>query len=280
MTPQDIRSILDKSGYLFEQQVASTIEKEGYETVTNKAYLDEEENKSREIDILAMKEAFRIEGTEGVIGLVYLNCECKNSSNPFVFITRKKNERDKVYKPNDVCLVHDMYTVRTREMEKASYWAFHYMALNKIHYATKSPDKAVQICKIVRNQSKLEAQHSGIIEGFIYPLIKSMRIWKKNSPVNNYSTRYFKLFANLAIVNSKLYTIDSEITDALPIEVPFVPFVREIQTQDIKGTFLITFVNYEHLETFLKNELTGFCNSVYDKYKSHPELLHGSIIFK
>lgn len=281
MTPQEIRDILDKSGYLFEQQIASVIENLGFDTVTNKAFLDEQENKSREMDIVAHKTSFKIEGsdTETVTGLIYLNCECKNSSTPYVFITRKKGALDDYYIPDGIVLAYSSYHIRKGDKSESSGSAFYYLGLDKLHYATRTQDKAVQVCKIIRNQSKYEAQHSGIIESFIYPLIKSMRVWKKNSPDGDFESKYCKFFYNIVVVNSKLYTIDSEIANSLPVEAKFVPFIREVHTQEMKGKFLITFVDQEHLEEFIKTEVNEFSKRVCTLYNESPELIRGSTIF-
>lgn len=131
----------------------------------------------------------------------------------------------------------------------------------------------MQLCKILHNNKKLEAQHTGIIESFVYPLIKSKKVWEGQTPKSSDEYKYCKFFFNIAVVNSDLYTINSEEENALPVKAKYVPFIREVRTKDIQGHFLITFVTLEYLKEFIENEIEGFCKKVYERYTERPELL-------
>lgn len=277
MTPLEIKEALEKSGYLFEQRVASVIENLGFHVETNKAYLDPEENKSREIDVLAHKISFEIENK--ATGICYINCECKNTTTPFVFITRKKGFFDKLWVPDGIFLPYNKYYKEISRNTVTELNAFYYMQLETSHFAVKEEMKAVQLCKIIQNNKKFEAQHSGVIEGFIYPLIKSKKVWEEQAPKSNEKKKYCKFFFNLAVVNSKLYTVNSDLTDPIPTEVNYVPFVREIRTNEIDGRFLITFVTFEYLQQFIINNLELFCKDVYDKLIEKPELIESQYIY-
>jgi hypothetical protein len=273
ITPEDIKQALEKSGYLFEQKVASLIEKLGYLTSTNKAYLDTEENKSREMDVLGTKKIFEFAAKKRIPGFCFLNCECKNSTTPFVFLSRPKGDLDKKWKPDGIYLLHDAYFQEAGRFNIArTLNAFFHLQLHTEHFATRESEKFVQVCKLIHNNKKLEAQHAGVIEGLIYPLIKSVQTWARQTEPKSYNPTC-RFFFNLAVVNSKLYTMNSELPDALPVEVNFVPFIREIQTKEIKGSFLFTFITFDHLETFIQNEIEPFCNIVYRRYSESPELL-------
>lgn len=276
MTPEEIKEALDKSGYLFEQKVATVIEEFGFHANTNKAFLDPEENKSREIDVVAHKEVFKIKNNINppAYGICYINCECKNSKTPLVFITRKKGDIDKNYTPNGIHLVYNYYFKSIASSRITPLDAFHYLQLHEHHYATKSDTQAVQICKIIQNGKKVEAQHGGIIEGFIYPLIKSQKIWEAQTPRTNDEKIYCRLFFNLVVVSSQLFTIDSNDDNAMPVETDYVPFIREIQNKDLKGKFLITFVTFSGLKKFLSTEVEDFCKKVEAIYIQKPQLLY------
>ena len=45
-----------RSGYLLERRVATLLRKEGYKAVTNRGFIDQETNKSREYDVYAYKD--------------------------------------------------------------------------------------------------------------------------------------------------------------------------------------------------------------------------------
>lgn len=276
MTPEEIKTILETSGYLFEQRVASLIEGLGFHTSTNKAFLDPDEGKSREIDVVANREIFRLVqgGNPDAFGVCYLNCECKNSTTPFVFITRRKGFMDKLYTPNGIILPYKEYYKNKDQFAVTALNAFYYLELEKYHYVTKSDVHAVQLCKIIQNRKKVEAQHSGVIEGFIYPLIKSQKIWETQTPKTTTEKIYCKLFFNIAVVNSKLYTIDADDENSLPIEAEYVPFVRDIHTKDHQGRFIITFVTYSALGKFIETEVGDFCKKVEETFMKRPELLY------
>src|SRR5580658_10636834 len=110
-TPEQIKNALEQSGYLFEQKVASVIEQLGFVTTTNRTYNDVEENKLKEIDVFAYK-GLENSGNPNIPSLrilSYLNCECKNSINPYVFIMRDKGVLDNFYKPDGIFLAQPMY---------------------------------------------------------------------------------------------------------------------------------------------------------------------------
>ncbi|OYU55699.1 MAG: hypothetical protein CFE25_00125 [Chitinophagaceae bacterium BSSC1] len=279
MTPEEIKEILNQSGYLFEQQVASIIEGLGFHVTTNKAYLDEEEDKSREIDVYGYKVFFEIPGDVSSIGIVYINCECKKSSTPYVFINRKKGIQDQHYVPDGINLIYNKYYKRIGDNSLTEIEAFTYLNLQQKHFYTREPYKAVQICKIIQNGKKIEAQHSGVIEGFIYPLTKSMKVWKNQAHSNNTKQRFCKLFLNIAVVDSQLYTINVDDENPMPIESNYVPFIRGIQSKNIKGTYLFTFVKFDYLKNFIKNEIEGFCSEVSQKYINDPSLINDQYLY-
>ena len=60
---------------------------------TNWAFQDIDEGKSREIDVRAIKRVAHNEEKK-LSAFVEIIAECKNSTNPFVFIGRSKNQMD------------------------------------------------------------------------------------------------------------------------------------------------------------------------------------------
>ena len=87
----EILKAVENSGYLMEQEVATILEELNFNVKTNSPFEDEEEGKSREIDILAPKELYKDDENKLTIYCVLI-CECKNNKNPFVFIKRKKKK--------------------------------------------------------------------------------------------------------------------------------------------------------------------------------------------
>src|SRR5258708_26236343 len=100
-TIEEINNAVQKTGFLFEQNIASAIENANFDVITNYAYLDTDEGKSREVDIVAHKQMFEIKD-RNIRGVCYLICECKDSDNPMVFFVRKKTWGDKYYRPQEI----------------------------------------------------------------------------------------------------------------------------------------------------------------------------------
>jgi len=92
-TDQQILGALECSGFLFEQEVATTLESSGFHVETSWAYLDPDMEKSREIDLRAVKNVLNDEQL-GLQVFVELLVECKNSDSPLVFLERPKNKRE------------------------------------------------------------------------------------------------------------------------------------------------------------------------------------------
>ncbi len=275
LTIEQISTAIKSTGFIFEQKAATIIEREGFLVTTNSAYLDEDENKSREIDIVAHREVFALLDYN-IRGICYLTCECKDSKNPLVFFTRKKNWGDSYFRPTEIQLLHDIYH-KTKDGKTENLDGFYYMQLEQSHFYTKSSIKAVQFCKITRNNSKVEAQTSGLVDSLIYPVIKAYRYNSANAPKSNENIKYCKLFLNLIIVSANLYTVDSENSDAQPIKADFVPFIRDVRTQGVNGVFLTTFVAIEYLEQFIKEQVLDFCNIVFTKYMSNRNYIKGPV---
>ena len=90
----DILNALKFSGYLMEQEIASKLETLGFHVFTNWAFKDQDEGKSRELDVRAIKRvAHNEEG--GLSAFIELLVECKNSVNPLVFIVRRQRPWDR-----------------------------------------------------------------------------------------------------------------------------------------------------------------------------------------
>ncbi len=83
-TVADVTKFLKKSGYIFEMEMAKALRSKGYKTLQNRYFLDLEENKKREIDIIASKEVNDIR--------IYLVIECKQSlKDDWIFICSEQS---------------------------------------------------------------------------------------------------------------------------------------------------------------------------------------------
>jgi hypothetical protein len=86
---EQMKEAVWKSGYLLERRATALLRKEGYKTVPNRGFMDQETTKSREYDVYAYKGIDVLE--TGFHGLYpTLVCECKNNPQPILFFVQEE----------------------------------------------------------------------------------------------------------------------------------------------------------------------------------------------
>jgi hypothetical protein len=283
-TDQEIFEAVQASGYLMEQEAASIIESLGFHVETNRPYQDIDEQKSRELDIWGYKNIFNDEESKMSL-IIELICECKNNSNPFVFIGRPKNAKDKnIINPQEYLFPireYEKTTSATPDGKQRTYQqisAFKYLDLAAHHYYYKLETKAVQFCKIVRSGRAWEATHGTIYDAIFYPLVKAL--YSRQEDVKPlYTTRparegwkYVTLFFPLVILHGDIYYIDSTAVPQLPTKAAYVTFARELKSKTISGIFAIDFVKMDELKNFIDKEIMAFVDPIIVKMKKSPEI--------
>lgn len=260
----NILEALNKSGYLMEQEVATSFENIGFNVRTNVSFQDNEEGKSREIDILATKQLLLDESTKKIISLIFI-CECKNSSNPYVFLLRDKNKFDN-HVPNEYYFSKPEFFKKHKDgiYESVSlYPAFYHLDLDKSHHYYKNRYKAVQFCQIIREGKDWKAKHENIYDSLILPLVKAF-ISKKHEIVQSFSspdwTKIF-LFFPCIVTNSKINELHINSPDVLN-EVTFSTYVRELSSEKIKGKFMIDFINKDCINEYYNTNIVPFSEKV------------------
>jgi hypothetical protein len=97
----DVASFLTKTGFILEMEVAELLKKWDYQPEVNQYFLDLEENKKREIDIVATKVINKI--------LVHLIIECKQSLyDDWIFICSDKNPHRYYYAVKHIPRISDL----------------------------------------------------------------------------------------------------------------------------------------------------------------------------
>ncbi len=255
-TPDDIMAAVNESGYLMEQEVATQLERRGLHVRTSVAFEDPDERKSREIDVTAVRRVAHDE-TAKLAAFVELIVECKNSSNPFVFIARPKNEGDRHATPGEFLFPYK-YEGRketegvlrmTREVS-----AFHHLGFDQVFTAHTAPWKAVQFCRIDRKGGGWHANHGGLYDAIFYPMAKALVARRRKVPKATRADdwRYFWLFFPLVVTSGDLILIDSSAEHPAPTSVDHVSFQRELKSGDLSGSFMVTFVRQSALQSFME----------------------------
>ena len=235
----DFMTALEQSGYLMEQQVATQLEALDLHVWTNWAFEDVDEGKSREIDVRAIRRVAHNEEKK-LSAFIELLCECKNNSNPLVFIGRPKGTVDSLYTPEELVLP----TTNKR--------AFFDLGFEQVHYGFASETKAVQFCRIDRKGKKWHANHGGLYDSTFYPIAKALAVRKRgiSSDYRRSEWRYFWFFVPVVITSGDIFYVDSTSSEPVPEERNYVTFRRDIQSEKLKGTFSVDFVRQSQLERF------------------------------
>lgn len=284
LTPENITNLVKESGYLMEQEVATVLENLGFVVQTNWAFQDQDEGKSRELDVMAFQ--LRYENPESAVFLcVELLCECKNMSTPLVFIERQKSPRDAHHVPAEYVFPFENYRkeMSTEQANTKSYFCdppWRHWNLAAHHYFYSQPQKAVQFCKICRNGSKFEANHGGLFESLVYPLVKavSSKIDEAKHMNKNNTSKTVTLLFPIVVIRSDLYLIDSQELDSIASQVPHVSLLRHIDSKTVKGEFLIDFVHENALANFVTNNVMPFVDSLAKMMEGEPLFFREEII--
>jgi hypothetical protein len=251
----EIMAAIRDSGYLMEQEVATELERRGLHVKTNVAFEDPDEGKSREIDVTAIKRVAH-HNEEKLAAFIELIVECKNSSNPFVFIARPKNETDRRARPQEFLFPYD-YTMEKdlgggRSLVKQCP-AFNHLGFDDIYSLHRTAWKAVQFCRIDRKGSGWHANHGGLYDAIFYPMAKAIVARKKEVPRSTRPDewRHFWFFFPLVVTSGDLFLIDSTAEIPRPQPLDHVTFQRELKSGKLSGSFMLTFVRQRALQAFL-----------------------------
>lgn len=265
-TETEIIKAIESSGYLMEQEVGNILEKHGYHIKTNSSFKDIDTEISREIDILGIKRIHHDEKSKINI-FIELICECKNNSNPFVFIGRNKTVPDKNHIPEEYVFPIKNYEKTISKTENRRSFkeipAFFHLGLDKHHYYYTTDIKFIQFSKIVRNgKNEWVANHEGIFDSILYPLIKSFLHRKSEHKNNSKEWNNIWLHFPVVILNNKIYAIDSTKKEIILEDKKYLTLIREIDSKNFKGAFLIDFTKKECLGEYIEECIESFAKSV------------------
>lgn len=272
-TKEQIIEALNKSGYLFEQEVADLLENMRFHVETSYAYVDTDTGKSREIDVRGLKEVL-YDPNNKITVLIELLIECKDFGSPLVFIERNKNKSEKAYvNPREYIFPYPSYTVPVTEKSYQTINAFKYLKLADIHYYYKDEFKATQFSKIYGKGNDWFANHEGIYDLLILPQVKLLEERRKNIIPQDSSLQknLIWLLFPMVVIRDQLYSNRILKESQELIEQNRISFIRNIDSSNLKGKYLIDFVTIAGLSDFIKNDITAFYTEIINKIQSDPQ---------
>lgn len=275
---EEIIDALRKSGYLMEQEVASQLEAFDFHVFPNQAFEDIEEGKSREIDVVARKRVAHSEESK-LSAFVEIVAECKNNTNPFIFIGRPKNQTDNLRAPQEYVFPLESYeaqeepgTIRRRTSYKSP---FFHLGFDKVHYDYAKDMKAVQFCRIYRKGKEWQANHGGLYDSIFYPIAKAVTSSKQEQVDFNRSSDWgcFWFIFPMVIVSGDIYYVDSTIPNPVPESRGHVNFKRQIQSEKLNGVFAVDFVRQDQIGAFVSDCLNPLASKVADLVTDHANFV-------
>lgn len=275
---EEIIDALRKSGYLMEQEVASQLEALDFYVFPNQAYEDFEEGKSREIDVVARKRVAHSEESK-LSAFIEILAECKNSTNPFVFVGRPKNQVDNSRVPQELVFPLESYeaqeesgTVGRRTHYKSP---FFHLGFNELHHDYAKDMKAVQFCRIYRKGKNWQANHGGLYDSIFYPMAKAVTSSKQTQLSFNRSPdwRCFWFIFPMVIVSGDIYYVDSTKHRPAPESRGHVTFKRQIQSEKLNGIFAVEFVRQDQIEAFVSECLNPLASKAADLVINHADFV-------
>lgn len=219
---------LEKSGYLFENEIARKAEALGFHVDSSWAFRDQEESISRELDIKAVK-VVEVGESKLTKVITELLIECKSSDAPFVFLTTTKNPREEKY-PGPVEYVFPLkkYNKILSENSYQEIIGFNRFNLSSAHCYYKSRKKATQFAKIVRKSSDWHANHDGVYDALILPQAKAVESRLKEVARKHTPGAWVQvwLFHNVIVLRDHLFSLDLDVPNSSPVPEGRVSFVR------------------------------------------------------
>ena len=207
------------------------------------------------MDVRATKMVARNED-ERISAHIEVIAECKNSSNPLVFIGRPKNATNGLYPPKELVFPLQTYkkkrVIQDSRIQTQDKSAFFHLGFDKVHYAFAADTKAVQFCRIDRKGKSWQANHGGLYDSTFYPMAKALIARMQEIPPLSRSGgwRYFWFFVPIVVTTSDIFYVDSTLPNPEPTQSNHVTFKRDIRSGNLNGALSIDFVRQDKLELF------------------------------
>lgn len=274
-TEAQILSALDSSGYLFEQAVATKLSDLGFHVETSYAFQDHEQEKSREIDVRAIRQIAVNEAAK-LQFFVELLVECKDFDSPLVFLERPKNTRE--LSPMDPKEYVFPFRVMKKRIDANSFQevpAFAHLQLRDHHYYLREQRKATQFSKIVRKGSDWVANHEGIYDSLVLPLAKLLEVRRADilPQARGLEWRAVWFFFPMVVLRDHLYALDLSGTERVLERRGRISFVRHLDADKLKGHYHLDFVTFASLDDFIAREVHEFCAPVKRLVEDEPDAL-------
>lgn len=271
----EIVAALRETGFVFEQEIATELENLGFHVEMNWPFRDNQEGKSREIDVRAVNRVHS-DQTQKINIFVELLVECKDTNTPWAFVSSRKNKRELEHpEPREYIFPKTHFKVSLSSNSYHEVPTFVHRELAQHHYYYKEPTKSTQFAKIVSNgKNGWTANREGIHDGIVLPLAKLLDIRRKEIIESNSrgGWRNLSLFYPIVAINNSLFLYDPIEDKNTVKEIKRVSYVRQIDSEKLKGTYFIDFVAAANIRNFIECEVMQFANKLVEMLKDDPSI--------
>lgn len=279
--PDEIIAALRESGHLLEQEVASELERLGLNVVTNRAFEDADEGKSRELDVWANYTAHHDPDSKLSV-FVWLLSECKATSAPFAVMTRPLSRYHRGQAPEEFVFPVPRFETDHRKNEKGlNTWheeaAFYFLKLQEHYWPWTDEHRGVSIVRLHRSKGDWRADNTGVFDSLVYPLAKALKAFRApfltgRSHPGPEDWKSIVLFVPMVVVTSRLFCVDG--TSATPTArvAGHVRLQREFKTKTLSGLYGIDFVQREHLAKFVAETVIPFADHLARLVQERPDV--------
>lgn len=282
-TSAEVVAALRDAGWLLEQDTAATLETKNFHVTPSKAFQDPDDpSVSREIDVHGYRRIFY--SNELTLGIsARIIAECKQSSMPYVFVGKPASEYE-VNREREEQIFRfpwietgstDIGNGRTRIHNTP---ARTYLGLDRLPgNPWEGGFLGTQMTRLERKRSWV-ADNRGIFTSLVYPLAKAVTNFRseaKQSPYTKHtpgqSWARIEFCYPLVVTSALLFTVDSSTTTVEAIETPWVTMAREIQSDKVRGRFVIDVVNAASLGNYIDERVNKFCSAVAELAEADPQ---------
>lgn len=276
VTPAEVQSALERSGYLFEQQVGNRLQDLGFVVHTNVAFEDPDEGKSREFDVNG--ELYLLDNRRDGSGLslsMELIIECKANNFPLTLISRRSPSPYDVDGPVSVILpvtrVQKVLRQTGNETISRTTSTFRHLGLDKVHHFYRRDRKAVQFCRLLLQDKQWRAEHAGLFDSMILPLFKAFNCHRERV-TNIKDRRFIHVIYPMIVCRGQLFDFDTSSSEAVPAEIPWGGLLRDLSSESLSGLHWVDFVQETHLESYVKECVLPFGEHLKQMILSTPDV--------
>jgi hypothetical protein len=278
ISEQEVKQALLRSGYLLEHRVEALLRHDDWYVEANGAYHDSETNKSRELDIFALK-LVSFSGETGDAVFCSVVAECVNNSQPLALITKSENYSAQF--ADDIKFMLDPREIRTPGKAPVPVPAF--LGLNKFHHYCDGKI-ATQFCSFARKDkgkpnSEWMALHEGNqFESFL-TLIKALE--HKLTTFTSYEGKQLRaeFMYMLLILQGELLDIRLSDSDLTVVPVSHEKYRRSVIWNGAEENYIIDVVTEAALPELLK-QIYEEATLIGRAIASNAEQLRGNIVLK